>query len=96
MEQQKKTANIKQYMNDYMTHKYHQDPVKAKMYKNSLNIRKKYKIEDDIWGKYKENLHHIVMMKRMIDELPADVFIQFLGEYKTLNFEPLVNLGKTE
>jgi hypothetical protein len=92
----KKTANINKYMNEYMTAKYHQNPVKAKMYKNSLYIRKKYKIDETIWNKYKENLHHIVLMKNMIDELPNDVFLQFLAEHKTLVFEPIDNLGKTE
>lgn len=82
----KKTANLKEYMNDYMKKKYHEDPVKSKMYKNSLYTKKKYNIAEETWNKYKENLHHIFKMKMMIDELPPGVFECFLMEYKTLKF----------
>lgn len=83
----KKTANMKAYMNEYMKKKYHEDPVKAKMYKNSLYIKRKYNINKHLCDKYKYFLHHIVSMKKMIDELPDGVFECFLMEYKTLNFE---------
>lgn len=85
----KKTADMKAYMNDYMKKKYAADPVKAKMYKSSLYIKNKYKINDAVCEKYKNSLHHIVMMKKMIDELPDGVFECFLTEYKTLKFESL-------
>jgi hypothetical protein len=83
----KKTANLNQYMNDYMKKKYHEDPIKSKMYKNSLYTKKKYNINEETWNKYKENLHHIFKMKEMIDELPPGVFECFLMEYKTLSFK---------
>ena len=81
-----KTANMNQNMNEYMRKKYREDPVKSKMYKNSLYTKKKYNITEDTWNKYKENLHHIYRMKLMIDELPPGVFECFLMEYKTLTF----------
>ena len=88
----KKTANLKEYMNDYMKKKYHEDPVKSKMYKNSLYTKKKYNINEETWNKYKENLHHIFKMKEMIDELPSGVFECFLMEYKTLSFKIKENI----
>ena len=88
----KKTANLKEYMNDYMKKKYHEDPVKSKMYKNSLYTKKKYNINEETWNKYKENLHHIFKMKEMIDELPPGVFECFLMEYKTLSFKIKENI----
>jgi len=85
----KKTADMKAYMNEYMKMKYAADPVKARMYKSSLYTKNKYKIPDTVCEKYKNSLHHIVLMKKMIDELPEGVFECFLTEYKTLKFEAL-------
>jgi hypothetical protein len=75
-----------------MKKKYHEDPVKSKMYKNSLYTKKKYNINEETWNKYKENLHHIFKMKEMIDELPPGVFECFLMEYKTLSFKIKENI----
>lgn len=83
---QKKTADMNAYMNEYMKNKYKQDPVKTKNYKNSLYIKKKYNIKEDMWNKYKENLHHVYFIKKMVDELPCGVFECFLMEYKNIKF----------
>lgn len=83
----KKTADINKYMNDYMKRKYNSDVVKMRMYKNSLASKKKYEIDDATWDKYRENLHHIIKLKKIVDELPNGVFERFLMEYKTLNFK---------
>jgi len=82
-----KTADKTAYMNEYMKKKYHEDPIKTKMYKNSLNTRKKYKIDESTWAKYKHTLHHIVSIKEMIDQLPEGHFERFLLEYRNLKFE---------
>ena len=84
-----KTADKTAYMCEYMKKKYHEEPTKTKMYKNSLNTRKKYKIEEATWDKYRHTHHHIVCIKEMIDELPEGHFERFLMEYKTLKFEPI-------
>jgi hypothetical protein len=80
----KKTENINAYMNEYMKNKYKEDPVKSKKYKNSLYIKKKYNIKEEAWNKYKENLHHIYHIKKMVDELPTGMFECFLMEYKNI------------
>jgi len=83
----KKTENMNAYMSQYMKNKYYKDPIKMKMYKNSLNIKKKYEIDEAVWTKYKENLHHIICMKKMIDELPIEMVDLFFKEYKNLVFK---------
>jgi len=83
---EKKTANLNKYMSDYMKKKYDANPALHRRYKNSLNIRKKYYITDEVWEKYKENLYAVITMKEMIDELPDGFFERFLMDYKSLNF----------
>lgn len=81
---QKKTENIKEYMNNYLKQRYANDPVYGRMLKNTANIKKKYNIPDETKTKYKHGLHHIIKMKEMIEELPDGMFETFLMEYKTL------------
>jgi hypothetical protein len=50
-------------------------------------MRKKYYIDDATWEKYKENLHSVISLKELIDELPDGYFEKFLMDYKTIHFE---------
>lgn len=78
----KKTENLNSYMNNYIKKRYDNNPVYWRMYKNTLNIKKKYEIPPDMCEKYKHALHHIIKMKEMVDELPEGIFETFLTEYK--------------
>jgi len=84
---EKKTADINKYMSSYMKKKYYENPTQHRNYKNSLNIRKKYVIDDKTWDKYKDNLYAVITLKETIDALPEGAFEKFLMEYKTLNFQ---------
>jgi hypothetical protein len=84
---EKKTADINKYMSTYMKKKYYENPTQHRNYKNSLNIRKKYLIDDKTWDKYKENLYAVITLKETIDALPEGAFEKFLMEYKNLHFE---------
>lgn len=88
----KKTANINKYMSDYMKKKYSEDPIKMRNYKNSLNIKKKYYIEEEVWNEYKEQLSNIVQLKEIVDQLPDGLFEKFLMNYKTLKFQKKMSL----
>ena len=83
----KKTADMNKYMSEYMKKKYEENPQQYRRYKNSLNIKKKYDIPEEISKKYKDNLYAVVSMKEIIDDLPAGFFEQFLMDYKTLDFK---------
>jgi hypothetical protein len=87
---EKKTADINKYMSTYMKKKYYENPTQHRNYKNSLNIRKKYVIDDKTWDKYKDNLYSIITLKETIDNLPEGAFEKFLMEYKNLHFEKKV------
>lgn len=84
--EEKKTANLNKYMADYMKKKYHENPQHQRRYKNSLNVKKKYVISEEQWAKYGENLHAVVSLKELIDDLPEGYFEKFLMEYKSLEF----------
>ena len=84
---EKKTADINKYMSEYMKKKYDENPTQHRCYKNSLNARKKYYIDEQTWDKYKENLHSVITLKETIDALPDGAFERFLMEYKTLDFK---------
>jgi hypothetical protein len=84
---EKKTADLKKYMATYMKKRYDKNPVQSRNYKNSLNIRNKYVIDDKTFDKFKDNLHAVVTLKEMIDSLPEGLFETFLMDYKTLHFE---------
>jgi hypothetical protein len=92
----KKTADINKYMNEYMKKQYDKDPVKNRLYKNSLNIRKKYNIKEEDWNEYKEQLYNIVQLKEIIDSLPDGLFEKFLIRYKTMNFEKKSELKENQ
>ena len=46
---EKKTANLNKYMSEYMKKKYNENPTQQRNYKNSLNIRKKYIIDNKVY-----------------------------------------------
>ena len=82
-----KLKDRNEYMNDYIKKKYKANPVFYRMYKNSLNIKKKYNIPIETQNKYKHALHNIIKIKEMIEELDEGVFETFLMEYKSMEFE---------
>ena len=67
----KTKEDYKSYMNEYMKTKYKNDTQRSKMYKNSLNIKKNYEIDDETWSKYGYMLYNIVKMKELAEQLPA-------------------------
>tara|TARA_B100000902_G_C26481124_1_gene514821 strand:- start:141 stop:458 length:318 start_codon:yes stop_codon:yes gene_type:complete len=82
----KKTTN-KEYMRNYMRDYYKKNPLKLRKYRLSCNTRKKYKIPVDILNKYQEDIHHIVKIKKLFDELNETSLVEFLKEYETLSFQ---------
>ena len=83
-----KTADINAYMNAYMKQKYNADPLKAKLYKNTRNYKKKYALGENLIDKYGIFICHICRMREIIDELPEEMFAKFLAEYKTIELKP--------
>ena len=87
METISKTEYMKGYMKVYMKKRYHDKHEQTLKYKNSLNVRKAYVIDDATWKKYGHELHSIVTLKETIDSMPEGLFQQFLFEFNSLHFE---------
>ena len=84
----KKSENKRaEYMREYMNRRYKQNPTYAKKYRRTCALMKKINIDEKLYKKYKEDIHHIYEIKRLIDDLNDGNFERFLMEYKTIQFE---------
>ncbi len=82
----RKSRNTKEYMRNYMREYYNKNPVKSRKYRLSCTTRKKYNIDEKILERYKEDIHHIVKIKELMNELNPESLISFLNEYSSLDF----------
>lgn len=82
-----KSRNSKEYMRNYMREYYKKDPLKSRKYRLSCKTRKEYKIDEKTFEKYKEDIHHIIKIKHLMNELNPNSLIYFLNEHATLNFD---------
>lgn len=82
----RKSRNSKEYMRNYMREYYNKNPVKSRKYRLSCTTRKKYKINEQILNTYKEDIHHIVKIKELMNELNPESLITFLSEHSSLEF----------
>ncbi len=82
----RKSRNTKEYMRNYMREYYSKNPVKSRKYRLSCTTRKKYNIDEKILERYKEDIHHIVKIKELMNELNPESLISFLNEYSSLDF----------
>lgn len=82
-----KSRNSKEYMRNYMREYYKKDPLKSRKYRLSCKTRKEYNIDAKIIEKYKEDIHHIIKIKHLMNELNPNSLIHFLSEHASLNFD---------
>ena len=84
-------ANRSLYMKAYMSARYKANSLRARKQKNTSNCRIKYEICPEIIIKYKGDLHNIVRIKQLMDELDTDILEMFLADdFKTLVVTPKV------
>ena len=81
------SRNTKEYMREYMRAYYNKNPLKSRKYRLSCKTKKDYDINEEILTKYKEDIHHIVKIKHLMNELNPDSLIHFLNEHMSLNFD---------
>lgn len=75
-----------EYMNAYLQKRYAENPVRAKQYKNSLNIRKKYDIDEETWKRYGYCLHSVISVCELLKNLPDDMAEHILENRGNLTF----------
>lgn len=83
----RKSRNTTEYMRNYMREYYKQNPLKSRKYRLSCKTKKDYNISQTTLDKYKEDIHHIVKIKHLMNELNPDSLTLFLLEHSSLQFE---------
>jgi hypothetical protein len=68
----------KSYQTKWQMKKYNADPVKARAYQNSVKMRRRLNVSDEIWDKYKEHLCNVVKLLTIVKQLPPDLFHEIL------------------
>ena len=67
-----------------------QESTNKKLEKTSddrVVLKRKREISIDLLNKYQEDIHHIVKIKKLFDELNETSLAEFLKEYETLSFQ---------
>jgi len=77
----------REYSRLYMQRLYNDNRLEAQKIKNTNQAKHKYYIPDDVINKYGTNTSHIIKLKKLVSELPAGVFSDFLNDFESLNFE---------
>jgi len=78
----------REYSRLYMSRFYQDNMVEARKVKNTNEAKRKFNIDNDVVKKYGTNLSHIIKLKKLVSELPAGVFAEFLNDFEGLVFEP--------
>lgn len=81
----KKTYN--KYMAGYMKERYQKDITGNRLYRNTLNIKKKYSIDESVLAKYGNFVYNIVTIKELLDLMPIELKQEFLNELPTIEFK---------
>ncbi len=72
----------------YMNRCYQDNKIQARKIKNTDEIKRKYNIDKGVIDKYGSDLWHIIKLKKLVSELPAGVFAEFLNDFEGLIFDP--------
>jgi hypothetical protein len=66
------------YMREYMSKKYHSDPVKSSQYRNSRRIKVKLGLSDEEFNKYRHFLADIIKIKEICERVPLNLVEELL------------------
>ena len=78
----------REYSRLYMARSYHDNKIEARKIKNTNKAKQRYNIDKDVIDKYGSNLSHIIKMKKLVNELPVELFNSFLNDFEGLVFDP--------
>lgn len=77
---EKKTADKKAYMRDYMKKRYNANLEESRAYTKSLKAKKKNEISDEQFKLYGLHLANVLKLRQIKAELPPDLFRKILDE----------------
>jgi hypothetical protein len=65
-------------MREYQRQRYNADLEKARAYQQSLKLKRKLNINDELWDKYKHHLADIVKLTKIMEHLPTELIMEVL------------------
>jgi hypothetical protein len=71
-------TNRRDYMRDYQRQRYNADLEKARAYQQSLKLKKRLNLNDELWEKYKHHLADIVKLTKIMEHLPTELIMEVL------------------
>jgi len=89
-----KNRNSKEYIRNYMKNKYNENPLKAKKYQSSCLARRKYSVPDTILERFGNDIHHIIKIHHLINELEIKSLHLYLQHTNQMGFCEKHNVKK--
>ena len=71
-------TNRREYMREYQRERYNADKDKARSYQQSIKLKRKLNIPDQLWDKYKHHLADIIKLQKIVERLPADLILEVI------------------
>lgn len=78
-----------EYMKTYMKNRYDADPEKARKYRKSCMIKKKYDVSDEIWKTYKNDLYNLITINKLLNEMSDELREEFLTNREKFIFKEI-------
>jgi len=78
METEQPTTNRRDYNREYQNKRYNADKEKARMYQQSIKLKSKLGIKDDVWDKYKHYLADVVRLTAIVEHLPKELILEIV------------------
>ena len=71
-------TNRREYMREYQRQRYNANLEKARAYQQSLKLKKKLNIKDELWEKYNYHLSDIMKLIKIIEHVPPELILEVL------------------
>ena len=82
-----KTAERNEYQRQYMNKRNADNVGKARKERNSQRANRCFDVPEDVGVKFKNNIHHLVELKMIMEEMPPEMFNYFLLNHQAWKFE---------
>lgn len=82
-----KTAERNEYQRNYMNKRNADNVGKARKERNSQRANRCFNVPEEVGVKFKHNIHRLVELKTIMEEMPPEMFNYFLLNHQSWNFE---------
>ena len=75
---QEPILNRRDYMREYQRERYNADKEKGRCYQQSIKLKRKLNISDELWDKYRHYLADIVKLQKIMEHVPIELILEVL------------------